>query len=112
MPARFDETRAPLEHGCPECGASAGKRCRKPVSLAWTATKRERGLRPPTRYQHVKPHGERVALAWRAWLRATGGALWHPEDPPHPGIDPERGFAPGTAEVAPGARQRDLSGEL
>lgn len=65
-PGQFDEMRAPLEHDCPECGAEAGKRCRKAVSLSWTATKRERGLPAPTRYQHIKPHAARVQVAWRA----------------------------------------------
>lgn len=66
----FDETTEPLEYECPECGVVAGKRCRKPVSLAWTETKREvYGLRVPTQYQHVGPHPERVQLAWRAALK-------------------------------------------
>ncbi len=73
---RFDETTAALEYECPECGVAVGKRCRKEVSVAWTKTKREvNGLRPATQYQHVKPHPDRVLLAWRVWLKAQDAQL-------------------------------------
>jgi hypothetical protein len=69
MTGRFDEQRDPLAFECPECGADAGKRCRKAAGVEWAEMKRERyGLRPPTRYQHVKPHPARVSVAWRKWL--------------------------------------------
>jgi hypothetical protein len=61
--SRFDEERAPLDYECPECGAGPGKRCRE-VTGEFMEEKYGR----PRRYRHVKPHRERVALAWRAWL--------------------------------------------
>lgn len=67
---KFDETNAPLDYDCPECGVGARKRCRKLVSESWTRAKRERGLPAPRQYQHVKPHRERVTRAWREYLNA------------------------------------------
>lgn len=62
---RFDERRDPLAEECPECGAKLGVRCTE--QTGWSVIARER-YGQPRRYRHVKPHAERVTVAWRKWL--------------------------------------------
>jgi hypothetical protein len=57
----FDE-RTALGHACPACGAEPDRRCRE-LAGEWMAEKYGR----PRRYRHVKPHSERIRLAWRQW---------------------------------------------
>jgi hypothetical protein len=56
---------AALDYGCPECGAVVGKRCRME-----NKTPNAPNYPPSRRYVTVRkhPHGERVTLAWRAYL--------------------------------------------
>ena len=56
---RFDEAKAPLRYRCPECGVTPGGRCRK-ARRDW--------LDRFTLYDYVKPHTERLVLAWRDWV--------------------------------------------
>jgi hypothetical protein len=61
----FDEKQAPLAHECPECGAEVGRRCRNVHVDGWNGYGKPRTR---TFIAYVKPHQERVMLAWREEL--------------------------------------------